>query len=125
MFGFTGSLKDTIAAASLSQRMELLCPKNTYTALSPYSGDSPWEPLELSLASSDFAMACEAFLELELLVEGNDIEMIMRKLDNGDSAPIVPMIGLSRGRHAPTIPSEDSTSGQYIVGVNRSGICQS
>ena len=30
------------------------------------------------------------------------------------------MMGRNKGKQAPTIPSEDSTIGQYRVGVNRS-----
>ena len=30
--------------------------------------------------------------------------------------------GRSNGRHAPTMPRDDSTMGQYRVGVSRSGV---
>lgn len=41
---------------------------------------------------------------------------MLLKLPNDDSANI----GHSSGRQAPTTPSDDSTMGQYTVGVNRS-----
>ena len=71
--------------------------------------------LDLLLPSSIALSFFRAFRELVPLVEDND--SIERILWRGEYSLT---IGFSSGRQAPTMPSEDSTMGQYIVGVNRS-----
>ena len=43
-----------------------------------------------------------------------------RRLENMFLAGVSVKMGRSKGRQAPTIPSDDSTMGQYTVGVSRS-----
>lgn len=43
-----------------------------------------------------------------------------RRLENAFLAGVSVKIGRSKGRQAPTIPSDDSTMGQYTVGVRAS-----
>lgn len=43
-----------------------------------------------------------------------------RRLENMFLAGVSVKMGRSKGRQAPTMPSDDSTMGQYTVGVSRS-----
>ena len=70
---------------------------------------------EVVLPSSRLLESFMGFLELVKLMVGKEITS--RMLRTGD---IPLMIGRNKGRQAPTIPSEDSTIGQYRVGVNKS-----
>lgn len=70
---------------------------------------------ELVLPSSTLLNFFIEYLELVKLMVGKEITS--RMLRDGE---IPLMIGRNKGRQAPTIPSEDSTIGQYRVGVNRS-----
>ena len=70
---------------------------------------------ELVLPSSRLPKSFMGFSELLKLVVGKEISS--RMLRTG-KLPL--MIGRNNGRQAPTIPSDDSTIGQYTVGVNRS-----
>ena len=45
---------------------------------------------------------------------------MVRRLENILLAGVSVKMGRSKGRQAPTIPSDDSTMGQYTVGVSRS-----
>lgn len=71
--------------------------------------------VELVPPSSRFLASFKAFLELEMPLDGKEIISLM--LRTGKS-PL--MRGRNKGKQAPTIPSEDSTIGQYKVGVKRS-----
>lgn len=73
---------------------------------------------ELVSPSSSFLASFKDFFELVMLMDGKEI--ISRMLRTGGSSL---MIGRNKGKQAPTIPSEDSTIGQYRVGVKRS-FCQ-
>lgn len=70
---------------------------------------------ELVSPSSKFPAFLKGFFELVLLVDGKGI--ISRMLRTGYD---LLMRGRNKGKQAPTIPSEDSTIGQYRVGVKRS-----
>ena len=70
---------------------------------------------ELVLPFSRLPTSLMGCFELVKLMAGNEIISRMFLIGN-----IPLMIGRNNGRHAPTIPSEDSTIGQYTVGVNRS-----
>ena len=70
---------------------------------------------ELVLPSSMLLDSFMGSLELVKLMVGKEIISRMLRIWE---IPLV--IGRNRGRQAPTIPSEDSTIGQYRVGVNRS-----
>ncbi len=70
---------------------------------------------ELVSPSSSLLASREDFFELVVLMGGNEI--ISRMLRIGVSSL---MMGRNKGKQAPTIPSEDSTIGQYKVGVKRS-----
>ena len=70
---------------------------------------------EVILPSSRLLNSLMEVLEPLKLIVGKEI--ISRMLRTGD---IQLMIGRNKGRQAPTIPSEDSTIGQYTVGVNKS-----
>lgn len=43
-----------------------------------------------------------------------------RRLENVSLAGVSVKMGRSKGRQAPTMPNDDSTMGQYTVGVSRS-----
>ena len=78
--------------------------------------------LDLLIPSSNLRGSFSASCELTLLVD-RAADNIDRRLWR-EGTPLT--MGLSKGRQAPTIPSEDSTIGQYIVGVKRSWLqCQS
>lgn len=78
--------------------------------------------LDLLIPSSSLRGSFSASCELTLLVD-RAADSIDRRLWR-EGTPLT--MGFSKGRQAPTIPSEDSTIGQYIVGVNRSWVqCQS
>ena len=47
---------------------------------------------------------------------------MLRRLENKFLGEISVKRGRSNGRHAPTMPRDDSTMGQYRVGVSRSGV---
>ena len=70
---------------------------------------------ELVSSSSSLLASLEEFFELVMLMGGKEI--ISRMLRTGVSSL---MMGRNKGKQAPTIPSEDSTIGQYKVGVKRS-----
>ena len=70
---------------------------------------------ELVSPSSNFPASLKGFCELVMLMDGKEI--ISRMLRTGESSL---MMGRNKGKQAPTIPSEDSTIGQYTVGVNKS-----
>ena len=70
---------------------------------------------EVVLPSSRLLDSFTGFLEPVKLMVGKEINSRMLPILE---IPLV--IGRNRGRQAPTIPSEDSTIGQYRVGVNRS-----
>ena len=70
---------------------------------------------ELLSPSPSFRASVKVFFELVMLMDGK--EMISRMLRTGESSL---MTGRNRGKQAPTMPSEDSTMGQYRVGVKRS-----
>ncbi len=70
---------------------------------------------ELVSPSSSLLASLEEIFELVMLMGGKEI--IPRMLRIGVSSL---MIGRNKGKQAPTIPSEDSTIGQYSVGVKRS-----
>lgn len=70
---------------------------------------------ELLPPSSRILASLKGFSEIVLLMDGKEI--ISRMLRTGW---ISSMMGRNKGKQAPTIPSEDSTIGQYSVGVNRS-----
>ena len=67
------------------------------------------------MPSSKLVNSFMGVLELVKLMVGKEITSRMLRV--GD---IPLMIGRNKGRQAPTIPSEDSTIGQYTVGVNKS-----
>ena len=54
-----------------------------------------------------------------LLCEDESDSMV-RRLENMLLAGVSVKMGRSNGRQAPTMPSDDSTMGQYTVGVSRS-----
>ena len=68
--------------------------------------------VDLLFPSSKFLWPLKAFCELPLLIIAE--ENIERRLERLIDSLI---IGFSSGKQAPTIPSDDSTIGQYIVGV--------
>lgn len=70
---------------------------------------------ELVPPSSRILASLRGFSESFLLMDGKEI--ISRMLRTG---LISSMMGRNKGKQAPTIPSEDSTIGQYTVGVNMS-----
>ena len=70
---------------------------------------------ELVLPSPRLLKSFMGYLELVKLRVGKEINSRMLRVGE-----IPLMIGRNKGRQAPTIPSEDSTIGQYRVGVNRS-----
>lgn len=77
------------------------------------------EPSKLTakelVSPSSFLASLQRCFELEMLTDGNDI--ISRMLRTGESSLIM---GRNKGKQAPTMPSEDSTIGQYRVGLNKS-----
>lgn len=70
---------------------------------------------ELMSPSSRVLASLMAFFELVTDVAGKEINSRMLRI--GYNSVIM---GRNKGKQAPTIPSEDSTIGQYTVGVNRS-----
>ena len=70
---------------------------------------------ELVSPFSSFLASVKGFFKLVMLMDGKEI--ISRMLRIGVNSL---MMGRNKGKQAPTIPSEDSTIGQYRVGVNRS-----
>ena len=55
-----------------------------------------------------------------LLARTDERDIIARMLERMALAGRSVKMGRSRGREAPTMPSDDSTMGQYTVGVRRS-----
>ena len=47
---------------------------------------------------------------------------MVRRLENILLGEVSVKRGRSNGRHAPTMPRDDSTMGQYRVGVSKSGL---
>ena len=68
--------------------------------------------------ASTLASSSDSVLALLLGLDGRD--NIVRRLEKIFLARVSVKMGRSKGRQAPTIPSEDSTMGQYTVGVSRS-----
>ena len=57
---------------------------------------------------------------LALLLRSDERDIMARRLENMFLAGVSVKMGRSKGRQAPTMPSDDSTMGQYTVGVSRS-----
>lgn len=55
-----------------------------------------------------------------LLLRRDERDIMARRLENVFLAGVSVKMGRSKGRQAPTIPSDDSTMGQYTVGVSKS-----
>ena len=55
-----------------------------------------------------------------LLVRRDERDIRARTLESMLLADVSVKRGRSKGRQAPTMPSDDSTMGQYTVGVSRS-----
>lgn len=54
------------------------------------------------------------------LLRNDESDNMVRRLENILLAGVSVKMGRSNGRQAPTTPSDDSTMGQYTVGVRRS-----
>ncbi len=57
---------------------------------------------------------------LASLLRDDGSDKMVRRLENMLLAGVSVNMGRSKGRQAPTMPSDDSTMGQYTVGVRRS-----
>lgn len=57
---------------------------------------------------------------LALLLRTDGRNFMTRRLERIFFAEVSVKMGRSKGRHAPTMPNDDSTMGQYTVGVRRS-----
>lgn len=55
-----------------------------------------------------------------LLLRRDERDIMARRLENVFLAGVSVKMGRSKGRQAPIIPSDDSTMGQYTVGVSKS-----
>lgn len=88
-----------------------------YPLRSPPAYMEPSELIADEMVSppSNFLASVKGSFELVMPKDGKEI--ISRMLRTGK---ISVMMGRNNGKQAPTIPSEDSTIGQYRVGVNRS-----
>ena len=61
-------------------------------------------------AGSDFAYSIDSVIALSLRSDERDI--MARRLENSSFADTSVKMGRSKGRQAPTMPSDDSTMGQ-------------
>lgn len=68
--------------------------------------------------ASILAYSRDSVLALLFGLDGRDSKV--RRLEKTFFARVSVKTGRSKGRQAPTIPSDDSTIGQYTVGVRRS-----
>ena len=61
-------------------------------------------------------------ISLASLLRKDEGDIMVRRLKNILLGEMSVKMGRSKGRQAPTMPRDDSTMGQYKVGVSKSGL---
>ena len=119
-----GTCSSDLLACFLEQHMLYSRPN---LPLSIFSGFSPHNICPSSnlciwgarrLPASNLAQSKDSVLAL--LLRSDERDIMARRLENMFLAGVSVKMGRSKGRQAPTMPSDDSTMGQYTVGVSRS-----
>ena len=106
---------------SLSQERT---PSASLSNFLPLTPSTPPQTCEEPPASIFASSRDSNVLALLLGLDGRD-NSIVRRLEKTFLARVSVKMGRSKGRQAPTMPRDDSTMGQYTVGVSRSVLgCQ-